>query len=135
MKQRYLSIIFLLGITIFVSGCSTTAGALKQQNKMVNFVVKDHYENVASRTLEMLESCDSFHHLKEKKVFPTIKKAEVSMLDMKGAFYYYLIDIELIDDNNSNVTVFTEFDNSHTRMQTLIIKDWILNKSTDCQNF
>ncbi|XOB60913.1 hypothetical protein ACMC56_09875 [Campylobacterota bacterium DY0563] len=128
-------VLFILIINFFFAGCAVTSGSLKKEEPKVNFNVNKNYKMIANQTYEMLELCDKFPHKREIKFFNTVETASITMTDEQGTFYYFVIDVKKIDDKKSNVKVYTYFNDEMRRIQSFIIKDWILNNSKECQDF
>jgi hypothetical protein len=131
--------ILLIGLTsILFSGCfATTSRSLDTHNLMDKFEIDKNFINSAEYVYEMLENCKSNNLLtNEKKLFPTLGKAEVNTFGQitifGGTNYWWNINFEKINDKKTSVIIYSYMNTENTRDRVYTIKNWLLNNSKNC---
>lgn len=118
---------------IILTGCATTAGALKNENVLNNFTIEKNYKTATEQLNEMLKVCSNYKiYNLHKEYYPTIEKSSISLSDTKDTFYYYNFDFEKINENKTKVISYTYQNNEYVRTRIRLVENWLRNDSKDC---
>jgi hypothetical protein len=121
-------------LLIAVVGCAPlTSKTLREKYACKDeFTANEQYQAVYKKVLHQARNC--FQTGVQGDMFPDFGNVTVTVIEPPRANIYLMVDVAAVDDKTTKVTVYKARSSSAERSCPTVIREWVLENSTDCKS-